>query len=98
MRATLDEPEPRESGKRKMAERRDDMAEDTDAIWEGAETLSPSETKDVKVHLTLRLDPTLYRAILTEKKLAGERTVTATVERLLQKAIKGQPSAETGEI
>jgi hypothetical protein len=66
---------------------KDDMRDDDDSIWEDAETLSPSETKDSKIHLTLRLDPVLYRAVVREKKKRQDRTVTATVEWLLQEGL-----------
>ncbi|HZO93554.1 MAG TPA: VC0807 family protein [Candidatus Baltobacteraceae bacterium] len=49
--------------------------------------LSAAETKDAKVHVTLRLDAALYRAILPEKRSAHDATTTATVERLLHERL-----------
>jgi hypothetical protein len=58
-------------------------------MCEGATTLTPAETKDVKVHVTLRLDPELYKAVLAEKKRGADRTTTATIERLLRERLEG---------
>jgi len=65
-----------------------------DDIWKDAETLSPEDTKDVKVHLSLRLDPHVYRKILAMKKAVGDRTVTSTIERLLEVGMHRSEAAE----
>jgi len=58
-----------------------------DAIWDGAEILSAVDTHDAKVHVTLRLDPALYRDIVAAKKTRGERTITSTIERVLRSGL-----------
>ncbi len=52
-------------------------------IWTGAQTLSPDETRDTRVHVSLRLDADAYRQILARKKADGDRTITSTIEKLL---------------
>jgi len=54
-----------------------------EGAWADATSLSASETKGTKVHLTVRLDPALYKRILAEKRAGHDATTTATVERLL---------------
>lgn len=81
-----------------MIEQYDDESRDGDeTIWRDAVTLSPDDTKDAKVHITLRLDPNVYRAIVAEKKAAKERTITSTIERLLSKGLQGGTSPDEGE-
>jgi hypothetical protein len=65
----------------------DDDGED-DAIWDTATMLSGKDTKDVKIHVTLRLDAKLYREIFAQKKAAHDRTITATIERLISQGLR----------
>jgi hypothetical protein len=81
-----------------MSKRNDEVADSDDAIWKDATILSPAETKDVKIHLSLRLDASLYRAVLSEKKSKRDRTVTATIERLLRDGLKGQSHRANAEV
>ena len=53
-------------------------------IWKKATTLTPGDLADTKVHVTLRLDPHIYRDILKARTDAGDKSVTATIERLLR--------------
>ena len=53
-------------------------------IWNHAEVVTPRDLGGTKIHVTLRLDPKLYRQILLEQKKENERTVTATIERILK--------------
>jgi hypothetical protein len=43
---------------------REELESADPAIWENGTTLSPEQTKDTKVHLTLRVDADLYRELL----------------------------------
>jgi hypothetical protein len=52
-------------------------------IWDDAVSLKSSNLSGTKVHISLRLDPKLYRRILSEQKQRKDRTVTATIERIL---------------
>jgi hypothetical protein len=62
-----------------------DVARNTDlSIWDDSEVFTASETGAAKVHLTLRLDPALYRELLKYKKQLGIRTTTAAVERAMK--------------
>jgi hypothetical protein len=70
-----------------MTARKRPVQRPEDAMWEAATTLSAAETKDAKVHVTLRLDAALYKSILEEKRSAQDRTTTATVERLLRERL-----------
>jgi hypothetical protein len=81
-----------------MSERDEEPRDSDDAMWADSTTLTTAETKDAKVHVTLRLDPNTYRAILAEKKRKHERTVTATVERLLRDALDDQGRREIGDL
>ncbi len=90
--------EPQASESNTMTERDDEARDSDDAIWKDAETLSPADTRDAKVHLTLRLDPLLYRAILDEKRARRDRTITATVERLLSDGLKVESRSMNSEI
>ncbi|HEX3466284.1 MAG TPA: hypothetical protein VHS78_19710 [Candidatus Elarobacter sp.] len=60
--------------------------------------MTAAETKDAKIHVTLRLDPNTYRAILAEKKAKHERTVTATIERLLREALDAEGRQEMRDL
>lgn len=53
-------------------------------VWKKATTVTPSDLVDTKIHLTLRLDAKLYRDILIARKAAGDKSITATIERLLR--------------
>ena len=59
-----------------------------DRIWDEASTLRPEDLSETKVHVTLRVDPRLYRKILEEQKRSRERTVTATIERILRSSFE----------
>jgi hypothetical protein len=72
-----------------MTERAGEPLESDDAIWQDATTLSSADTKDAKIHLSLRLDPMIYRAVLAEKRSKRDRTITATIERLLNIGLDG---------
>ena len=74
-----------------MTERLDESIDNEEEIWRDATLLSASDTKDAKVHVTLRLDPNVYRAILAEKKAKHGRTITATIERLLSEGLQKRP-------
>lgn len=80
-----------------MTERIEKSTENDEAIWRDAVTLSPAQTKDAKVHVTLRLDPNVYRAILAEKKAMKDRTITATIERVLDRGLQSGETAPHGE-
>jgi hypothetical protein len=81
-----------------MTKRHDDESRDGDeAIWRDAITLSPADTKDARIHVTLRLDPNVYRAILAEKKAMKDRTITSTIERLLSKGLQRSDGGSTDE-
>jgi hypothetical protein len=84
--------ERRASEKTTMTKRKDEPRDSDAAIWKDAMTLSAAETKDARVHLTLRLNASLYRSILEEKKLRRDGTVTATVERLLYQGLSAEQS------
>lgn len=71
-----------------MSETYDDERGSADDIWENSVTLSPDDTKGAKIHLTLRLDPHVYREILAVKKAGKDRTITSTMERLLSKGLE----------
>jgi hypothetical protein len=71
-----------------MTDRHDEPRDSDEAIWREASTLSPADTRDAKIHVTLRLDPGVYRAILAEKKASGDRTITSTIERILGKGLR----------
>jgi hypothetical protein len=77
-----------------VTERFDEPRESDEEIWQGATTLSPADTRDARIHVTLRLDPSLYRAITTEKKASKDRTITSTIERLLHKGLERSGRAE----
>jgi len=78
-----------------MTERYDDESRDSDeAIWQDAVTLTPADTKDAKIHVTMRLDANVYRAIVAEKKAMKERTITSTIERLLNKGLQSSIMAD----
>jgi hypothetical protein len=79
-----------------MAERAGEPRESDESIWRDAVIVGPESTKDAKIHLTLRLDPDLYKAVLAEKRAQKERTITATVERLLRNGLTGNTSADFG--
>ncbi|HTD33011.1 MAG TPA: hypothetical protein VK665_05105 [Candidatus Elarobacter sp.] len=81
-----------------MSKGNEEPRDSDDAMWAESTTLTPAETKDAKVHVTLRLDPNTYRAILAEKKRKRERTVTATIERLLRDALDDEGRREVGEL
>lgn len=57
-------------------------------IWTDAVTLRSEDLAETKVHVTLRIDPNLYRKILAEQKRSKDRTVTATVERILRSKLE----------
>ncbi|HEY5021863.1 MAG TPA: hypothetical protein VII30_05160 [Gemmatimonadaceae bacterium] len=81
-----------------MTKRHDDESRDGDeAIWRDAITLSPADTKDARIHVTLRLDPNVYRAVLAEKKATKDRTITSTIERLLSKGLQRSGGGSTDE-
>src|SRR5947209_12074368 len=82
------EQEPRGSETSNMTDRIDESRETDEAIWGDAVTLEPADTKDAKVHVTLRLDANVYRAIIAEKKAAKDRTITSTIERLLSNGLE----------
>jgi hypothetical protein len=56
-------------------------------IWKHAEIVTAQELGETKIHVTMRLDPKLYRKILLEQKRENERTVTATIERILKASL-----------
>jgi hypothetical protein len=57
---------------------------DDETLWDDAITLETEETKDAKVHVTLRIDPVLYKALLKFKQDSGARTITQAVESVLR--------------
>ncbi|MGC2405205.1 MAG: hypothetical protein WA431_02210 [Candidatus Cybelea sp.] len=61
-------------------------------IWDEAISLKSSRLSATKVHVSLRLDPKLYRMILSEQKQRKDRTVTATIERILSNHFAGTES------
>jgi hypothetical protein len=63
-------------------------------IWEDAVTLHPEDLAGTKIHLSLRLDPRLYRRILAEQKRSQDRTITATVERILKASFEDRRSTD----
>jgi hypothetical protein len=77
-----------------MAERAGEPRESDESIWRDAVTVGPEGTKDAKIHLTLRLDPDLYKTVLAERRAKKERTITATIERLLRDGLAGSTSAD----
>lgn len=61
-------------------------------IWDEAVSVKSSRLSGTKVHVSLRLDPKLYRMILSEQKHRKDRTVTATIERILSNHFDGTAS------
>lgn len=57
---------------------------DDEALWDGGTTLEADATKDAKVHMTLRVDPNLYKALLKYKQDTGARTITQALESALR--------------
>ncbi|HTW85201.1 MAG TPA: hypothetical protein VMD91_14120 [Candidatus Sulfotelmatobacter sp.] len=76
-----------------MTRRAGELVEGDESLWHDASILSARETKDAKIHVTLRLDPAVYRAVLSEKRREKDRTITATIERLLKRGLDAAMSA-----
>lgn len=76
---------------------REELRSADPAIWESGTTLSPEQTKDTKVHLTLRLDADLYRQLLRYKKHHKQRTITSAVEAILHKGLGETTDSEHRE-
>lgn len=81
-----------------MTEQNDEVRSSDDAIWQDATTISPEGTKDARIHVTLRLDPRVYRKIVSEKKAMHDRTITATIERLINKGLRDGNDADPKKI
>ena len=67
-----------------MSEKSSPDRYDDETLWDDAITLEPEATKDAKVHVTLRIDPALYKALLKFKQDSGARTITQAVESVLR--------------
>ena len=57
------------------------------AIWDGAVAVGPEDTRDLKIHLTLRLGADLFRKVIQHRKKRGIQTTTAAIEDLLKRAL-----------
>ncbi|MGA3037022.1 MAG: hypothetical protein ABSE64_06005 [Vulcanimicrobiaceae bacterium] len=77
-----------------MIEEQDEIDE---SVWEDAETVVPDPKKMPKVHVTLRLDALLYRAILAYKRRAGIRSTTNAIEQLITRGLEqGEVGSDIG--
>jgi hypothetical protein len=85
------------SGKKLTERYAGERRDGNEAIWDDATALSPKETNAAKVHVTLRLDADVYRAILAKKKAQKDRTITATVEKLLLDGLQSDSAREPDE-
>jgi hypothetical protein len=71
-----------------MTDRLDESCDGDEAMWQDAVTLEREDTTNAAVHVMVRLDPNVYRAISAEKKAAKDRSIMSTIVRLLSKATK----------
>jgi Zn-dependent oligopeptidase len=71
---------------------------DDESLWDGATILDPDATKDSKVHVTLRLDPELYKSLLAYKRATGARTLTQAVEASLRQSLGKNAERSTAEL
>lgn len=67
-----------------------------DDIWDDANVLPAASTKNAKVHVTIRLDPQLYKQIVRYRDDHGAKTTTSAIEALLQRSI-GQSDIEASK-